>query len=320
MFQGIIAKPYPEHEFSGHISLKRVSKKVQTKKLSFNKQFDDSYHINNLLKKNEWIYTCTIDADTAVQETIDEIQHVYGLFDDIAERLCFSYHTYNSKGKKKTKRMYMGEYGEGSCACLLGNKKLVDKNGRKRKLTLKDIDLHVRVPRFSDIEKDVTCNSNFMINSVHETGTSIRQSLHWVSESEIIYLFMDNAGGHGTDDIKREYVSILWNEYKIQVEWQIPNSPETNLLDLGFWVTHQAIVQRLHRLNRMESEALARSVRDAFLLVDNDKIASIFKRWELVLTLIIKGEGTNDLVESRRGLTKSLAKCSDLERYMKVLN
>jgi hypothetical protein len=42
-----------------------------------------------------------------------------------------------------------------------------------------------------------------MINSVHETGTSIQQSLHWVSESEIIFLFMDNAGRHGTDEIKR---------------------------------------------------------------------------------------------------------------------
>jgi hypothetical protein len=36
--------------------------------------------------------------------------------------------------------------------------------------------------------------------------------------------------------------------------------------------------------------------------------------------LIIKGEGTNDFVESQRGLTKSLAKYSDLERYIKVVN
>jgi hypothetical protein len=44
--------------------------------------------------------------------------------------------------------MYMGEYGEGSCAHLLGNKKIINKNGDKQKLTLEDLDLHVRVPRF----------------------------------------------------------------------------------------------------------------------------------------------------------------------------
>jgi hypothetical protein len=70
----------------------------------------------------------------------------------------------------------------------------------------------------------------------------------------------------------------------------------------------------------MEVDALAQTVCDSFLLVDSNKIASIFKRWELVLTLIIKGNGTNDLVETCRGLTKSLAVSSKLEKYaMSVL-
>jgi hypothetical protein len=315
MFQGIITKPYPEHGFNGQISLKRVSKQDETKKLSFNKKFDDSYHITNLLKNNEWVYTCAIDSKTTVQESIDEIQHVYGLHDNVAERLCFSFHTFSKTRKKKIKRMYMGENGEGSCALLLGKKKIVDKSGKTRLLTLEDLDLHVRVPRHSKIERDMTCDSTFMLQSVDETGDSIRSTLHWIPKSEAIILFMDNAGGHGTDESKKEYVSILRKKYNIWVEWQIPNSPETNLLDLGFWATHQAIVERLHRLKRMEVDALARTVRDTFFLVDSEKIDSIFKRWELVLTLIIKGNGTNDLVETRRGLTKSLVVSSELERY-----
>jgi hypothetical protein len=95
MFQGIITKPYPEHGFNGKILLKRVSKQDEMKKLSFNKKIDNSYHITNLLKDNEWVYTCAIDSNTTVQESIDEIQHVYGLHNNIAERLCFSFHMYS---------------------------------------------------------------------------------------------------------------------------------------------------------------------------------------------------------------------------------
>jgi hypothetical protein len=316
MFQGIITKPYPEHGFNGQIALKRVSKPYKTKKLSFNKKFDDSYHITNLLKDNEWRYTCTIDRKTPLQEVIDDIQHIYGLQDTIAENLCFSYYTFDKKArKKKIKRMYMGENGEGSCTSLLGNKKIIDKEGQKQLLTLEDIELHVRVPKGTEIEKDTTCDSKFMLSSVDETGNSIRSALKWIPHSDTIFLFMDNAGGHGTDDIKKEYVSILASKYNIEVIWQVPNSPETNLLDLGYWATHQAIVERLHRLKRMEVEALARTVRDSFLLVEADKISKIFERWQLVLTLIIKGNGTNDLVESKRCLTKSLAIVDDLDRY-----
>ncbi len=65
----------------------------------------------------------------------------------------------------------------------------------------------------------------------------------------------------------------------------------------------------------MEVDALARTVRNAFLLVEPEKISKIFKRWQLVLTLIIKGNGTNNLVESKRCLTKSLAMVDDLDRY-----
>ncbi len=77
-----------------------------------------------------------------------------------------------------------------------------------------------------------------------------------MDKNETIYIFMDNEGGHGTYSKKEEYVSVLIEKYNIIVVWQVPNSPQTNLLDLGFWATHQALVERLHRLNRMEAGAL----------------------------------------------------------------
>jgi hypothetical protein len=49
MFQGVIIKSFPVHDFDGKISLKRVSKISRTKKVSFNQKFDDGYHVTHLL-------------------------------------------------------------------------------------------------------------------------------------------------------------------------------------------------------------------------------------------------------------------------------
>jgi rRNA-processing protein FCF1 len=76
----------------------------------------------------------------------------------------------------------------------------------------------------------------------------------------------------------------------------------------------EAVVKQLHKLKRMDTEALSRSVFDAFELVDEKKIERIYKRWEYVLELIIKGEGTNDLVEMNCGLTKSLCDLPNVKR------
>jgi hypothetical protein len=56
----------------------------------------------------------------------------------------------------------------------------------------------------------------------------------------------------------------------------------------------------------MDADALARTVHECFDMVEPEKIDRIYNRWEYVLELIIQGGGTNDLVESNRGLMKSL--------------
>jgi hypothetical protein len=141
--------------------------------------------------------------------------------------------------------------------------------------------------------------------------------MSWIPPAEPITLFMDNTGGHGTNTTKEEYVRILYDKYKILVEWQIPNSPDTsNILDLGFWVTHQAIVEWMHRLKQMDVDTLTQMVVEAFRLVDCDKISQIYDRWEYVLELIVvQGDGTNDLVESNRGLRKSLEGVPDVSHF-----
>ena len=49
-----------------------------------------------------------------------------------------------------------------------------------------------------------------------------------------ITLFMDNAGGHGKIEVKEQYEQILKDELNVMIEWQVPQSPQTNMLDLVF--------------------------------------------------------------------------------------
>jgi hypothetical protein len=71
-------------------------------------------------------------------------------------------------------------------------KKKVDENSKKSLLTLEDFEKNLRAPRYSEAEHNTTCDSEFMLGSVHEVGRSIRSSLHWVGRIERIHLFMDN--------------------------------------------------------------------------------------------------------------------------------
>jgi hypothetical protein len=67
---------------------------------------------------------------------------------------------------------------------------------------------------------------------------------------------------------KNEYVSILFFKFNILVIWQIPNSPETNMLDLGVWGTIQEMVEYLHRQRCMDVDVLAKSVEEAFSILN----------------------------------------------------
>jgi hypothetical protein len=120
---------------------------------------------------------------------------------------------------------------------------------------------------------------------------------------------MDNAGGHGKNDEKDDYVS----DFNIEVVWQVACSPETNMLDLGAWMSIQSYVDYLHRMKTMRADALSKSVEKAFKNLDGaKKLKKIVDWWKLVLYLIIAGNGTNKLVEKCHGLKTSL---DDLPKF-----
>ena len=100
----------------------------------------------------------------------------------------------------------------------------------------------------------------------------------------------------------------LKEEYNIILTWQVPNSPETNMFDLGACMTIQPVVEELHRPWLTNKNELANTAMQAFDEFDGQtKLAAIAAHRELVLDLIIKGKGGNYLVKMKRGmLTKTL--------------
>ena len=113
---------------------------------------------------------------------------------------------------------------------------------------------------------------------------------------------IDNAGCHDTNDCVQEYTARLRTEYNIEIIQQVPRSPFTNVLDLGVWAALQAAVEKRHFMKRCQTDALVRTVLDTWVNGFLDEIISkVFKRLEKVLCLINKGEGGNDLVETKRG-------------------
>lgn len=61
------------------------------------------------------------------------------------------------------------------------------------------------MPAGTEVYKDTTCDSSFMLKHIHDIGKAIRKSYHWVPREDTIYLIMDNAVGHGTNATKTEY-------------------------------------------------------------------------------------------------------------------
>ena len=106
--------------------------------------------------------------------------------------------------------------------------------------TLEDLTLKVRIEKGDLLEVDCSCDSAYMLEAMDTVGRKVRAVFWWIPAEQIIFLFMDNAGGHGTNKAVEQYTQDLREKYKIEIVHQIPRSPYTNLLDLGVWCSLQS--------------------------------------------------------------------------------
>ena len=339
MYMGIIGAPvykrneYGDYEyeivdgtvkkvvlFDGKIMCKRVSRKVAQSQLSTHQNFVEEHILNDDIKKGEWKDLLVDPLSTSVSEALDIIGIHYGMDDCITDNLCFTYYTWKLVKKRKRKQPSSSSTTETEERVkqkvpiritrdeirILEDRMVTDEDMNQRLLTMEDLLLHVRVEKGTMVEKDCSCDSSFMIEHIHEIGRKIRKAYEKVThKNKPIVLILDNAGGHGRNDVKKDYERVLREDYKIYVHWQIANSPETNLLDLGAWMALQSIVEKRHRLLILNKDILSKTVESGFLQLNDDVLTRIHDRWLRVLDLIIADKGNNDKVEQNRGLKQN---------------
>ena len=96
---------------------------------------------------------------------------------------------------------------------------------------------------------------------------------------------------------------MLKTEYNVEIVFQVPRLPYTNLLDLGVWCSLQSEVEKEHRLKNNDIPTLATSVKDTWENCDrlHGVIHRVWGRLRNVLVLIKEGDGGNHKVETKRG-------------------
>ena len=130
----------------------------------------------------------------------------------------------------------------------------------EKHLELSEINLKVRYLENDTVEEDCSCDLQFLLFAMTRVGEAIRQKLHWVPMDELVYLFIDGSGGHGTKGATIEYKTNSLENFNIQLVFQVPRTPYSNVLDLEVWCGLQAAVEKTHFMQRCWVNILVRSV------------------------------------------------------------
>lgn len=294
MYMGVVACPQLEKGFDGRVLLERVSRQKQLSRSSRNTRFSVDVHCNEEIKTGKW--KRFIEPGQTVEMVLDTVQTIYDLDEFVCDRLVLGFDTYSAtNGKKRWKEL-------SATAVLEHIGMRTNEEGNQVAVTIDDLMLMVQLRPGDIVDEDCSCDSSFMLEKVPTIGAALRAAFHWVPRHEKIYLCMDNAGGHGTKEAIDEYTGILWNDFGVEIIWQVPRSPETNMLDLGVWMSIQTAVTRVHHGRRCQHYALAKSVEEAWSdYLSPASFQNVHRRLGVVLTCIVDDEGGNSLVESKRG-------------------
>ena len=298
MYLGVIAKPEREHNFDGKVYLKRVAVEKPYGRKVYSNKFSDNAQMNHAIKTT-WKEKCRIANDPAndSEYLIDLLTEKFQFSDEVQQRLVLRYSSFGTTGKARKKTDIVWVPGKP-----MGDVDVYDEeNGEGRALDLNDLSLSVLYTTSDTRSVDVNCESEFMMSTMRPIGVAIRQAFHWVPQEEEIDLIMDNAGGHGRKDIIDEYKELLKTEFNVRILHQEPRSPATNLLDLGAWVSLQSVVEKKHRGQVTDAEALARTIERVWETFDSSIFEKIYGRWLRVLYIIIADLGDNKNEDNYRG-------------------
>jgi hypothetical protein len=297
MLLGVIAKPETAHNFTGKIELLRVCRLEPCQRAIYNRHFDVGVKKNETVKSS-WREALVGTGGTTVLEMkakdiVRAIAETYELHPEIAQHLVLRYRTFGTKNESIKTVPAETRLGRLKIRHVVGE--------RPVPLTLQHTELYVQRKKGELVEKDVTCDSQFMLDNMEHIGATIRSKFHWVPKEMTIYLIMDNAGGHGTKDAIAQYVADIKQDHNVEIVWQVPRGPEMNLLDLGSWTSLQSWVEKSHRGRRTNVDALAFTCFQAWETFGSEVFDKVYERWERVLKIVVADNGDNSRVDDFRG-------------------
>ena len=89
--------------------------------------------------------------DIDVLDAVEMVSQFFEIF-DVQEHLVFSYKTHSKVGKRK------GRWVRIEDGFLLKERKITDKNGEERKLSINDLVLYKNIKKGTTIQRDTTCD------------------------------------------------------------------------------------------------------------------------------------------------------------------
>jgi len=112
---------------------------------------------------------------------------------------------------------------------LEGNNNLLERTQRTNKdsdamveVDFADISLRVRLQPGNMSEHGCSCDSDFILEAMNQVGKKLQ--LIWKNRAVVIYLVMDIAGCHVTNDVVQRYTEILKRDYNVEIVHQVPRS------------------------------------------------------------------------------------------------
>ena len=227
MFLGVVAKPVESKNFDGKIFLDRVAEYGSYKKTVYCERFSDDGALNAALRDGDWMQVVKDNEEQTLGDLRHSLAENYFLDDDIASRIVLrSYRPTGKDGKRKPH--YLAKEDDvipSSDRLKAGGYTLMVQYLGKTKTRTGD-------KRWAD----VSCDSTYMARVMPEVGKKIREAYHWVPDDVPIFLYLDNAGGHGTQEVVDKYVRDLKRVHNVICVHQRPCSPATIMLDLCAWM------------------------------------------------------------------------------------
>jgi hypothetical protein len=190
MYMGVLTEPVAERNFNGMLSLKRLSTQQQLQRGTYRYRFHIDYDINQQILNGEWRMLHD-DVTYTIAELSQLIVDHYELGEDIAETLCFRYATHVGDDRRREYRTLLEND-------TIENKMFINEHGNEQELTINFVEISSYLPAGSIVEKEVTCDSAFMLANLPIIAAEIREAMPWVPNEQAVYLVMDNVGGHGT--------------------------------------------------------------------------------------------------------------------------